>query len=204
MTTIPSNPPTRRPVHTRRIECVGFERSDGLFDIEGRMVDTKADDANLIFKVVPAGSPIHEMRIVVTLDARLVIHHIEAHTDAAPSRYCTEINAAYGCLKGLTIGAGFMKEVKSRLTGTRGCTHLSELLGPIATTAIQTLMGLRGTDRLKREPADEPDRAETTDALPMTDTCYAWRADGEVVRFVLQRKREASSTGAQVAAERTA
>jgi hypothetical protein len=181
MTTIPSNLPTRRPVHTRRIECVGFERSDGLFDIEGRMVDTKADDANLIFKVVPA-----------------------AHTDAAPSRYCAEINAAYDCLKGLTIGAGFMKEVKSRLTGTRGCTHLSELLGPIATTAIQTLMGLRGTGRLKREPPDEPDRAGTTVALPMTDTCYAWRADGEVVRFVLQRKREASSTGAQAVAERTA
>ena len=39
-----------------------------------------------------------------------------------------------------------MKEVKSRLSGPKGCTHLTELLGPIATTAIQTLMGWRKPD----------------------------------------------------------
>lgn len=156
MSAIRSMPVTRRPVHTRRIECAGYERSDGLFDIEGHMIDTKADDANLIFKVVPAGSPIHDMRIVVTVDSRLVIHRIEARTEAAPSRYCAEINAAYACLAGVAIGAGFMKEVRRRLAGTSGCTHLSELLGPIATTAIQTLIGLRASERSVKSSPTKP------------------------------------------------
>ncbi len=186
MSTLPSNPPTRRPVHTRRFECTGFERSDGLFDIESRMTDTRADDSDLLFKVVPAGSALHDMRIVVTIDAGLVIRRIETHTDLSPSRYCTEINAAYACLEGVTIGAGFMKEVKTRLSGPNGCTHLTEMLGPIATTAIQTLMASSNNRKDSHQPADE---SGPVGLKSMTDTCYAWRAGGEVVRFVEQRKR---------------
>ncbi|WP_044043781.1 DUF2889 domain-containing protein [Caballeronia insecticola] len=187
MPVISSNPSARRLIHTRHIECMGFERSDGLFDIEGRMRDTKAADADLLFKTVPAGMPIHDMRIVVTIDAKLVIRQIVAHTDASPSRFCTEINHAYRSLEGLSIGAGFMKEVRSRLSGSKGCTHLTELLGPIATTAFQTLIGMR---RAVAPPngADEGERA--VQAHPMIDTCHAWRAGGEVVKFVLQSKQE--------------
>ncbi len=167
---------------------MGFERSDGLFDIEGRIRDTKSDDSDLLFKTVPAGSPIHDMRIVVTIDSKLMIHRIEALTDSAPSRFCTEINHAYGSLEGLTIGAGFIKEVKRRLSGSKGCTHLTELLGPIATTAIQTLMGLRNSAPMRDDPASE---AAAVQAHPMVDTCHAWRAGGDVVQFVSRRKHEA-------------
>ncbi|WP_253947408.1 DUF2889 domain-containing protein [Paraburkholderia xenovorans] len=187
MSAIPSNPSTRQLVHTRRVECMGFKRSDGLFDIEGHIRDTKAEDSDLLFKTVPAGSPIHDMRIVVTIDSDLLIHRIEAHTDASPSRFCTEINEVYAGLEGVTIGAGFMKEVKSRLSGPKGCTHLTELLGPIATTAIQTLMGWR-----KAAPArgDSGEATGSAQAHPMVDTCYAWRAGGDVVQFVARRKQE--------------
>lgn len=186
MSAIPSNHSTRRLVHTRRVECMGFERSDGLFDIEGRIRDTKAEDADLLFKTVPAGSPIHDMRIVITIDSNLLIHRIEAHTDSSPSRFCLEINKAYASLEGVTIGAGFMKEVKSRLSGPKGCTHLTELLGPIATTAIQTLMGWR------KAPAkgESADTAGSARVHPMVDTCYAWRAGGDVVQFVSRRNEE--------------
>jgi hypothetical protein len=198
MPATPSNPSARRPVHIRRFECTGFERSDGLFDIESHMTDTKTTDSDLLFKVVPAGSPIHAMRIVVTIDARLVIHHIEAHTDVSPSRYCTEINAAYASLKGVTIGAGFMKEVKNRLSGPNGCTHLTEMLGPIATTAIQTLMGLSNRRKATQPPAAQSGHIA---ALPMVDTCHAWRAGGEVVRFVAQRTRSTSPPETQASTE---
>jgi Protein of unknown function (DUF2889) len=187
MSSIPSNPSTRRLVHTRRVECMGFERSDGLFDIEGRMRDTKADDADLLFKTLPAGAPLHDMRIVVTIDSELVIHRIDAHTDAAPSRFCAEINHVYRSLEGLSIGAGFMKEVRRRLTGPNGCTHLTELLGPIATTAIQTLMG---RSKITPGETDSGDSEKVVHAHPMTDTCHAWRAGGDVMQFVALRSRE--------------
>jgi Protein of unknown function (DUF2889) len=194
-----SDQSTRRLVHARRIVCIGYERDDGLFDIEGSMIDTKGHDSDLLFKVVPAGSPIHEMRLIVTIDAQLVIRHIEAHTDVGPSRFCAEITAAYASLKGLSIGAGFMKEVKNRLGGPGGCTHLTELLGPIATTAIQTLMGLRSSTARKRAPADD---SSDVQAHPMVDSCYAWRAGGDVVRIVSQRQHGASRTESQAGAQR--
>jgi hypothetical protein len=167
-----------------------------MFDIEGTMQDTKAGDADLLFKTVPAGSPVHDMRIVVTIDAKLVIRHIEAHTSASPSRFCTEINDAYRSLEGLSIGAGFMKEVKSRLAGPKGCTHLTELLGPIATTAIQTLMSLRKTPS---DPDGAADAGATQRAHPMVDTCYAWRTGGEVVQFATQRRQRTRHAEATVA-----
>ena len=36
-----SQPAERELTHTRVVTCRGFQRSDGLFDIEGRIVDTK-------------------------------------------------------------------------------------------------------------------------------------------------------------------
>ncbi|MGH7035691.1 MAG: DUF2889 domain-containing protein, partial [Stellaceae bacterium] len=32
----------REPIHTRQIECRGFRRADGLWDIEGHLIDTKS------------------------------------------------------------------------------------------------------------------------------------------------------------------
>jgi Protein of unknown function (DUF2889) len=183
MTELPSDQPKRRLLHTRHIVCSGYARSDGLFDIEGRMQDTKAHHANLIYKEVAAGGAIHDMRIVVTIDAKLVIRRIEARTEAAPTPSCAEIGAAYASLVGLTIGAGFMKQVKERLGGRKGCTHLSELLGPIATTAIQTMVNMPDELRSGAGASGVP-----TPGPAMIDTCHAWRSGGDVVRMM-------SSTG---------
>jgi hypothetical protein len=176
-----SSNPSRRLAHTRQIVCSGYARSDGLFDIEASLQDTKADDANLLFKQVPAGGPIHAMRLVVTIDTEFVIHAVEARTEVAPTPFCAEINAAYGALVGIPLTAGFMKEVKSRIGGARGCTHLTELLGPIATTAFQTIMGMRNLLPKDSEAVRPDDRRA---AQPMLDTCHAWRRDGEVAALV--------------------
>ena len=38
----------RRLVHTREVVCKGYARADGLYDIEGRMVDLTADGTGLV------------------------------------------------------------------------------------------------------------------------------------------------------------
>jgi hypothetical protein len=83
-----------------------------------------------------------------------------------------------------------MKEVKRRLGGRLGCTHLTELLGPIATTAIQTMMGLETMRHPDRKPAAPRRRA----GQPMIDSCHAWRDGGEVVRLAKSRQ-QASEAG---------
>ena len=34
----------RTLLHTRQVQCTGWEREDGLFDIEGRLSDVRAHD----------------------------------------------------------------------------------------------------------------------------------------------------------------
>lgn len=174
----------RTLAHTRQIVCTGYARDDGLYDIEAQMTDTRGHDSALLFKEVPSGGAIHDMWLTITVDANLVIREARARTAAAPTPWCAQINEAYAKLAGVAIGAGFMKEVKSRLGGTRGCTHLTELLGPMATTAFQTIMGLQSGAQASLAEAAGGGRAPL---LPMLDTCHAWRTDGEVVRVLRQR-----------------
>ncbi|QGZ55142.1 DUF2889 domain-containing protein [Paraburkholderia acidiphila] len=178
---------SRKLAHTRRIVCNGYLRDDGLYDIEAHMTDAKGHDSTLLFKDVPRGAPIHDMRFTITIDASLVIRAARAHTDSAPTPWCSQINAAYAKLAGIAIGNGFMKEVKARLGGTLGCTHLTELLGPMATTAFQTIMGLQEGAHTSLAAVA---RGEGKPLLPMLDACHAWRAEGEVVQALRERAGE--------------
>jgi len=172
----------RKLLHTRNVVCQGYERDDGLWDIEGRISDVKAydrlnDDGTVR---LPAGQPLHMMMITLTIDASFTIVAAHASTIHAPNAECKVIKSAYGALVGLHIGPGFIGAVKRRFKGTLGCTHLTELIGPVATTAFQTLWPV--INRKHREQSAR-DRAEGKTPRPaMLDTCYALRSGGEVAR----------------------
>jgi Protein of unknown function (DUF2889) len=173
-----SDPAPREPLHTRHIECRGFKRDDGNWDIEGHMTDVKsyAFTNHWRGEILP-GTPLHQMWVRITVDHTLTILAIEAVTDHAPFRVCPDITPNFQRLKGLRIGAGFNGKVKELVGGTEGCTHIAELMGPIATTAFQTMAGQRRRSDKPRDP-DKPRRRS-----PMIDTCHAFASDGEVVRI---------------------
>jgi hypothetical protein len=172
-----SDPTPREPLHTRQIECRGFKRADGLWDIEGHMTDVKSYTfSNRWRGEIAPGTPLHQMWVRITIDHRLTILEIEAVTDHAPFRVCPEITPNFQRLKGLRIGSGFNSKVKELVGGTEGCTHLVELMGPIATTAFQTMANQRRGE-LPRDP-DQPRRPP-----PMLNTCHAFASDGEVVEI---------------------
>lgn len=174
-----STAPTRQLLHTRNITCTGYLRSDGLFDIEGRLLDTKGCDTDLPFGIIAAGGALHQMTIVMTVDADLVIQHVEARSEVVPAPYCKQISHAYAALKGLKIGAGFKKRVAERVGGEQGCTHLTELLGPMATTLIQTTAPVF-REQLRLREAEEPGFKRPKHWV--IGTCHTYRVDGEAVR----------------------
>lgn len=177
----PSERPTRRLLHTRQVVCTGYERSDGLYEIEGRLTDSKADDSDMAFKYIRAGEPIHQMHLTLVIDLDLIIHGVEASTEAGPTPYCHEINAAYEQLVGIKIGAGFKKRVIQKVGGVLGCTHLTELLGPMATTAYQTTFFLKH----KAEQQKHDDNPGYLVPRPwVIDTCHAYRSEGDAVRLI--------------------
>lgn len=119
----------------------GYARDDGLFDVEGHLTDCKPVDFQI--NVGPrraAGEPIHEMWIRLTIDKELVVREVVAATDHAPYLDCQSTPPTLASLVGLRIGGGWKRAVRERLGGTQSCTHLMELLGPMATTAVQSLV----------------------------------------------------------------
>ena len=59
------------------------------------------------------------------------------------SRRILRCNPDFSRLTGINIGSGWMKEVMKRIGGVLGCTHLVELLRPVATPAYQTQFEVR-------------------------------------------------------------
>jgi hypothetical protein len=137
---MPLSPPApRKLAHTRRIECKGYEREDGLWDIEAQLIDTKTyvhSRRNGGTERQP-GEPVHHMWLRLTIDLDMRIHAAEAATDAGPYPGCGAIAPNFTSLAGIKIGIGWRREIAARLGGIKGCTHLVELLGPLGTTAFQ-------------------------------------------------------------------
>jgi hypothetical protein len=176
-----SSPAPREHIHTRHVECRGFRRADGLWDIEGHITDVKTYGfGNRERGPVEAGSPIHDMWIRLTIDDGLTIKAVEAVTDASPYRICPEVTPNFQRLVGLRIGPGFRKSIRDRLGGTEGCTHLVELLGPVGTTAFQTVAPMVKSDLYKRSEGS-PDPAAPRKRPALLNTCYAFSDEREVV-----------------------
>jgi len=184
-----SPPVGRQHLHTRRVTCQGFYRDDGLFDIEGRITDEKTyEHANHWRGTLPPGEFVHDMSIRLTLDHRFTIVDVEAVTDSSPYRICGDVTPNFKKLIGLRVGPGFTRAVRQRLGGVHGCTHLVELLGPVATTAFQTA-GSRKVNELQLahrikigKPPKPRDPGQPPRKPHMLDNCYSWASDSEVTK----------------------
>jgi len=166
-----SAPAKRKHLHTRRIQCEGYERDDGLFDIEAQIIDQKTYDVEEPYRGHrPAGAHVHDMQLRLTLDRSMTVRDIEVTTNAAPYDICPAVAPGYKKLVGAKVGAGWRKAVTEAVGRTRGCTHITELLMPAATVAFQTMGNWKST------PSTSGERPH------FVDGCHAWRADGPVVQ----------------------
>jgi len=119
---MPLSPPKpRHLIHNRAIECRGYEREDGLWDIEAHLVDTKtfATTARDTGKPRQAGEPVHNMWLRLTIDLDMLIHDAEAATDSGPYVNCGDITPNFKALKGITISAGWRRKTREVLGGTK-------------------------------------------------------------------------------------
>jgi hypothetical protein len=169
-----SNAIKRKPLHTRKLTLQGYIRDDGLLEIEGHLVDTKPFDIPNKDRggQILAGKSLHEMRISLTLDMNLVIIDANATTDWAPYNYCQGATGSFTDLIGEKVGPGWNNRVRLILGSRKGCTHITEMLGQMATTAFQTLNSL--------PPPKAPTNNKQEKPI-ILDTCYALATDGPVV-----------------------
>ena len=174
------NDDSRELVHTRQITCRGYRRTDGLWEIEAAVTDEKGQ--TVPFRSRPDISPgerIHHLSLCVVIDDDYTIRDVAAQTFTAPWPICTDVAADYRKLIGLRIGTGFNRDVREVLGGTLGCTHLTDLLGQVANTYMQTSFPdrLARQQRISGDPRLWPDQG----TLAFVEGCIAWRRDGAAI-----------------------
>lgn len=189
---MPLSPPKERELlHSRDIVLRGYQRTDGLYDIEAQLTDTKSYGfASHDRGYVEPGEPIHGMWLRLTIDETRTIVACEAASDHTPYAICPTAAPNFARLEGLQIRPGFLKEAAKRIGGPIGCTHLRELLQQIATTAYQTIDPARamreaeaaGENRPGSDKVDERVTAKMGGAPAILNTCIAYGTDSPVVR----------------------
>lgn len=168
---LPVSEVERELTHTRRVRYEAYKRSDGLWDIEGHLLDTKNHDFRLKTGVRRAGQAIHDMWIRVTIDRNFNILDAVAATDAVPyPGGCDRVPPVYRQLIGLNLIRGFRKKTWEILGGVKGCTHITEMLAGLPTAAIQSFAG------------EMPEEREDGGKPFQLDQCQALETGSETVR----------------------
>jgi hypothetical protein len=175
-----SAPCKRTVLNRRNVVCEGFEREDGLLEIDAQLIDVRGSESTNPWRgALKPGEPLHNMSVRLVLSSDMVIREVEATTDSAPFPACRDVPPNLQQLVGLRIARGFKRAARARIGVPEGCTHLYALLDVIAATAMQTIAAAVRGDRSREVfapvPGADPSRP------PLIDSCRGYAADGPVV-----------------------
>ena len=165
-------------IHTRNISVSTYESDGQRILVEGVLQDDRLQESHVLTgEKFPAGV-IHHMSIRLLVNCSdLLIENVDVELIHVPRDVCRETIDCLKPVKGLTITRGFTAKIKKLTGGTKGCTHVLELLLAMVPAAVQGFAAHQS-----RKPADF-----NTDHTKMIyhfllNTCHAWREDGPSVK----------------------
>ncbi|SOE55066.1 Protein of unknown function [Caballeronia arationis] len=172
---IAAEPITREEIHHRQIEMHGYRRSDGLFEVSASLADSKTGDFTLPggARLINARSPIHDLGVTLLFDKDMIVREVQTFVRSHPYASCQGGGDTLEALVGMRIGPGWNSEVRKRLPPSDTCTQLKELLGPLASTAYQTMVTERPSALDERDVRGKPRKV---------DSCHAYGASRELVK----------------------
>ena len=185
---LPIAAPTRKLSHHRSIDVRVYARGGGLWEVDAEVRDVRANDTRMATGRLPAGLPIHDMLLRLVVDEQFNVIEAGAETRARPDPgACENHGDAYGRLAGLNLMKRFRQNVRERLGGIEGCTHITELSQVLPTAVVQAFAGqvldVSGKDPSAQQPMQ-------------IDRCHALRADGPVVQQYYPRWYRRPDSGA--------
>ncbi len=161
--------------HRRQIDVQVFSRGHGLWEVDATLTDVRTRETPMADGPRTAGTTIHDMLLRLVVNEQLDI--VEAGSETRWMPYpgqCNEHGDVYGRLVGLNLLRSFRHEMRARVGGVLGCTHITELAQVLPTAVVQAFAGevidTRGTGADARQPFQ-------------IDRCHALRAGGEAVRL---------------------
>ena len=110
----------RHQMHRRVIDCDGYLRDDGLWEVEARLVDTKTFLQRDQFRGdLPPGTPVHDIRLRLAVDDSLIVREAETNMAATPFPSCIEVDGILARLIGEQIGEAGAKRCGARSASSR-------------------------------------------------------------------------------------
>ncbi|HVV08084.1 DUF2889 domain-containing protein [Amycolatopsis sp.] len=154
-------------VHRRSIIMDSYPLDDEHFTVVGRLTDQ-------IPWAEPHQQRIHDMTLRVTVHLPdLVITAADAGMSSFPHAECPLIAPAFARLAGISVRRGFSRELRQRLGGVSGCSHLGELARAIGPAVVRT-----ASERIAFARQGKPaDPSGGPVPLPL-GSCHIWGPEG--------------------------
>lgn len=172
--TLPPAAPQRQLKHRRQIDVQVYARDDGLWEVDAVLIDVKTRVAHLADGDRAPGVPLHEMLLRLVVNTKLEIVEAGSETRWMPyTGVCNAHDDAYTALVGLNLLQNFRRDLRERVGGVLGCTHITELAQVLPTAVVQAFAG---------EVIDTRGHADGAAQPFQIDRCHALRSDGAVVR----------------------
>ena len=179
--------PQRQLRHRRQIDVQVFARGNGLWEVDATLTDVKTRTIQMMDGARAAGTPIHDMLLRLVVNEKLDVLEAGSETRWMPyTGLCNEHGDAYTRLVGLNLLHDFRRQLRARLGGVLGCTHITELAQVLPTAVVQAFAGdvidTRGTAEDARQPFQ-------------IDRCHALSSSGQAVRLHYPRWYRAPASG---------
>jgi hypothetical protein len=127
---------------------------------------------------------VHDMGLDITCSFdSLTITDVVARMNRHPHGTCPLVLSDMEFMVGMTIGPGFLKDLRSRMGGTRHCNHLYTVAQAVGQVAALTFAArlVHADPRLGEVPAIDHFAEVVAQAPTVINSCRIWREDGAVV-----------------------
>jgi len=180
----------KEKLHTRKIEVTTYRCDGRRIIVEGVLTDDRFQDSHTITGYVFPSGTFHRMTIRLLVDcSNLVIEDVDTDLATIPSDICRETIDCLAPVKGLSITKGFTAKLKQIAGGTRGCTHLVELLQAMAPAVLQGFAAHQ-----ESKPFDFSAGQAKIMMRFLVDTCRTWREYSPLVERLKKKIDERSRT----------
>ena len=167
--------PKGKKYHTRGIEVSTYEYDERRLAVVGCLKDDRFQEYRLETGERRMPGAIHQMILHLLVNkSTLEIEDLHAEMPVVPDEHCSEVLNFLEPVKGLRITGGFTSSIKERIGGSKGCTHIIELLTEMSFATIQGLIAYKQQGNLMSK----------ADILKITEnSCWPWRSDGPIVKM---------------------
>ena len=185
---LPPAAPQRQLKHRRQIDVQVFACGNGLWEVDAVLTDVKTRVAHMAEGPRAPGTPIHDMLLRLVVNEQLDVVAAGSESRWVPyAGVCDEHGDVYTRLVGLNLLQDFRKQLRQRVGGVLGCTHITELAQVLPTAVVQAFAG---------EVIDTRGMAAGAAKPFQIDHCHALRSSGEAVRLHYPRWYRAPAASA--------